>query len=90
MTWRIEIFCTTLGKWRPVRPSSATVRKIQTKPYEFKTEGDAREMARVCYDSDASMVRVVNTCDHPHGFPYAGKVPCTGPRLCPTCGARHD
>jgi hypothetical protein len=30
----------------------------------------------------------------PKGFPchfvYAGKVPCTGPLICPLCGTRED
>ena len=26
-------------------------------------------------------------CDHPLGFPYRGRIPCTGPRVCPMCGA---
>jgi hypothetical protein len=25
-------------------------------------------------------------CDHPHGFPYRGSIPCTGPRMCRFCG----
>ena len=26
-------------------------------------------------------------CDHPSGFAYRGKVPCTGPRVCHLCGS---
>ena len=29
-------------------------------------------------------------CDHPLGFPYAGSVPCTGPRKCPLCGTGEE
>ncbi len=25
-------------------------------------------------------------CNHAFGFPYRGRVPCTGPRVCPACG----
>lgn len=25
-------------------------------------------------------------CDHPGGFPHAGAIPCTGPRICRMCG----
>ena len=25
-------------------------------------------------------------CDHPAGFAYTGRVPCTGPRVCYLCG----
>ena len=25
-------------------------------------------------------------CNHPMGFPYTGKMPCTGLEQCPTCG----
>ena len=27
-------------------------------------------------------------CDHPMGFPYTGRIPCTGPRVCSLCGTR--
>jgi len=27
-------------------------------------------------------------CDHPLGFAYTGKIPCTGPRVCRLCGTR--
>lgn len=29
-------------------------------------------------------------CDHPLGFPYRGRIPCTGPRVCPMCGANKE
>ena len=29
-------------------------------------------------------------CDHALGFRYAGKIPCTGPKLCPMCGANEE
>lgn len=29
-------------------------------------------------------------CDHPSGFPYQGRIPCTGPRVCPLCGTRQE
>ncbi len=29
-------------------------------------------------------------CDHPLGFPYKGRIPCTGPRVCPMCGAHKE
>ena len=93
MTYQIEVYCVDslgAGTWRAVRPTSKAARKIQTRPYSFKTETDARDASRLCYDGDASRVRIVNTCDHRAGFPYSGKVPCTGPRLCPVCGARYD
>lgn len=82
--WNIETLVD--GAWTKVSPSSFAVRKIQSKPYEFKTEADAREMSKLCHDAAPWTVRVVNTCTHAHGFPYAGKVPCTGPRRCPLCG----
>lgn len=25
-------------------------------------------------------------CEHGLGFPYTGRIPCTGPRKCPLCG----
>ncbi|MGB1142061.1 MAG: hypothetical protein ACPG1A_14250 [Halioglobus sp.] len=29
-------------------------------------------------------------CDHSLGFPYAGSMPCVGPRLCPLCNTRAE
>jgi len=29
-------------------------------------------------------------CDHSMGFPYQGKIPCTGPKVCPLCGTREE
>jgi hypothetical protein len=31
----------------------------------------------------------LQVCDHPSGFAYSGKVPCTGPRLCYLCGTNE-
>jgi len=28
-------------------------------------------------------------CNHPSGFAYSGKIPCTGPRVCHLCGTRE-
>ena len=25
-------------------------------------------------------------CDHPQGFPWNGRIPCTGRQVCPLCG----
>lgn len=80
--WNIETLVD--GTWRKVSPS--TFGNERTRPYTFDTERDALEMSKLCYDGDASVVRVVNACKHGLGFPYAGTVPCTGPRRCPLCG----
>lgn len=29
-------------------------------------------------------------CDHPSGFAFRGKMPCTGPRVCHLCGTREE
>ena len=29
-------------------------------------------------------------CDHALGFPCRGRLPCTGPRVCPLCGTRQE
>ena len=29
-------------------------------------------------------------CNHPGGFPFVGRMPCTGAQLCPLCGSEWD
>lgn len=29
-------------------------------------------------------------CIHPSGFPYRGRIPNTGPQVCPLCGTRKE
>lgn len=53
--WNIETLVD--GTWCKVSPSTfGNARRV---PYAFKTEADAREMSKLCYDGDASTVRVV-------------------------------
>jgi hypothetical protein len=46
-----------------------------------------RTYKKVCAIDRATQLE---DCDHPSGFAYRGRMPCTGPQVCYLCGARRE
>lgn len=50
-------------QWRAVRPSGhCPACKQDMPPYSYDTRAEAESLVRLCYDGDASAVRVVKRC----------------------------